>query len=100
MSTRRAEAREIRGRILKILDLDYPHEVSDRIISLTLNDINYNVNPAILAGYLAYLEDKGYVECRKVESRDLQVTLTLVKLTPKGKDLREGNIPPDPGVSI
>jgi DNA-binding PadR family transcriptional regulator len=98
--TNRAEAREIRGRILKILDLDYPHEVSDRVIALTLNDISYNVNPAILQGYLDYLKDKGYVECRQLESDDLGLTMRVAKLTAKGKDLLEGNIPDDPGVNV
>jgi DNA-binding PadR family transcriptional regulator len=96
----RSEAREIRGRILKILDVDYPNEISDRIISLTLGDISYNVNPAILQGYLNYLTDKGYVECRRLESDELDISMNVAKLTAKGKDLLEGNIPPDPGIAV
>jgi len=96
----RNEAREIRGRILKIVEIDYPNEVSDRVISLTLNDINYSVSPAVLAGYLEYLEEKGYVDTRVIESKDLDLTRRVAKLTARGKDLLEGNIPADPGVSI
>lgn len=100
MAILRNEAREIRGRILKIVEIDYPNEVSDRVISLTLNDINYSVSPAVLAGYLEYLEEKGYVDTRVIESKDLDLTRRVAKLTARGKDLLEGNIPADPGVSI
>ena len=96
----RNEARDIRGRILKILEIDYPNEVSDRVISLTLNDISYAVSPAILAGYVDYLEEKGYVESRDLKSQDLNLIMRVVKLTAKGKDLLEGNINPDVGVSL
>ncbi|MDI3480804.1 MAG: hypothetical protein PWQ97_459 [Tepidanaerobacteraceae bacterium] len=96
----RAESREIRGRILKILDVDYPHEISDRVISLTLGDISYNVNPAVLQGYLDYLEEKGYIECKQLEYDDLSIDMRVAKLTAKGKDLLEGNIPSDPGIAL
>lgn len=95
-----AESREIRGRILKILEVDYPNEISDRLIALTLNDISYNVSPALLQGYINYLEEKGYVEARPLEAPELGMSLMVAKLTAKGKDLLEGNIPPDPGVFI
>lgn len=95
-----AEAREIRGRILKILELDYPHEVSSRVIALTLNDISYDVNPAILEGYIDYLEEKGYVSSHKLESEELGLAMRVVKLTAHGKDLLEQSIPEDPGVYL
>lgn len=95
----RNEARIIRGRILKILELAYPDELGEEMLSLTLNDMEYNVSPAVLRGYIDYLEDKGYVECHDIEDRDLRVSRHVARLTAKGKDLLEGNIDPDPGVA-
>ncbi len=100
MSLKGHEAREIRGRILKILDRAYPDEIGDELISLTLNDINMSVGPALLRGHIDYLEEKGYVESYTVGSEDLDITRRLVRLTAKGKDLLEGSIPRDPGVNI
>lgn len=100
MSLMRNEAKEIRGRILKILEIDYPNAVSDRVISLTLNDINYNISPAVLEGYLSYLEEKGYVEVATVESKELGISMKVAKLTAKGKDLLEGSMGADVGVSL
>ncbi|GAB6170770.1 hypothetical protein JCM15765_02480 [Paradesulfitobacterium aromaticivorans] len=100
MAMQRNEAREIRGRILKILEINYPEAVSERIVSLTLNDINYAVSPGVLAGYLEYLEEKGYVENHELESKDLGMIMRVSRLTARGKDLLEGNIEPDVGVSI
>lgn len=96
----RSEAREIRGRILKILEINYPEGVSDRIISLTLNDINYAVNSGVLAGYLEYLAEKGYVENNEIDNHELNMQMRISKLTAKGKDLLEGNIDQDVGVSL
>ncbi|MDI6913849.1 MAG: hypothetical protein QMC95_06475 [Desulfitobacteriaceae bacterium] len=100
MAMQRSEAREIRGRILKILEINYPEGVSDRIISLTLNDINYAVNPGVLAGYLEYLAEKGYVENNEIDNHELNMQMRISKLTAKGKDLLEGNIDQDVGVSL
>lgn len=100
MGMQRNEAREIRGRILKILEINYPEPVSEQVISLTLNDINYAVSPGVLAGYVEYLKEKGYVENSELESKDLGMIMRLSKLTAKGKDLLEGNIDQDVGVSI
>lgn len=94
------EARETRGRILKILDRAYPDELGDELISLTLNDINMCTGPALLRGHIDYLEEKGYVESRTLESEDLDITRHMVRLTAKGKDLLEGSIPHDPGVNL
>ncbi|GAB6173291.1 hypothetical protein JCM15765_27690 [Paradesulfitobacterium aromaticivorans] len=100
MAMQRSEAREIRGRILKILEINYPEGVSDRIISLTLNDINYAVNSGVLAGYLEYLAEKGYVENNEIDNHELNMQMRISKLTAKGKDLLEGNIDQDVGVSL
>ncbi len=100
MGLDRIEAKEIRGRILKIIHINYPREVSDRVIALTLNDIRMVVSSGVLAGHFSYLEEKGYVELEEMHSQPLGLTMTMVRLTAKGKDLLEGNIDSDPGVRI
>lgn len=100
MTMQRNEAREIRGRILKILEINYPEGVSDRLVNLTLNDISLSVSPGVLAGYLEYLAEKGYVTNHEIDSKDLGMTLRVAKLTAKGKDLLEGSIEDDPGVFL
>lgn len=94
----RHEAREIRGRILKILDFSYPEGVALTVIGLTLGDMAYPVSPALVAGYVDYLEEKGYVETQELRVADVAISRRIAKLTAKGKDLLEGNIPDDPGV--
>lgn len=95
---KRHEAREIRGRILKILDFSYPEGVAVTVIGLTLGDMEYQVTPAVLKAYIDYLEEKGYIETHEVRLDDVGISRRIARLTAKGKDLLEGNIPADPGV--
>ena len=92
------EAKEVRGEILKILKRNYLYQTGDKLITDILLDMQYGVSPAVISGYLTYMEEKGYVQIEKVEAYGVQ--RLLVKLTPKGIDLTEGNIPADPGVKI
>jgi len=100
MSLARSESRMIRGRILKILEIDYPHFVSDRVINLTLNDVKLSAPPAVIGGHLQYLMEKGYVEVSPVVSSELGLSMNMARLTAKGKDLLEGSIEPDVGVYL
>jgi len=94
----RHEAREVRGRILRILDFSYPEGVALTVIGLTLGDMEYQVTPAVIAGYVDYLEEKGYVETSEIRHEGVGISRRIAKLTAKGKDLLERNIPADPGV--
>lgn len=83
---------------MKILDI-YPfEETGDEVIKDTLDEAEINTNIAVLAGHLAYLEEKGYIEVR--EAKDRGISMKMVRLTAKGKDLLEGNIDPDVGVKL
>ncbi len=97
---RAREAREIRGWILRILNYNYPESLSVEAIALTLSDLEYVVTPLAVGGYLDYLEEKGYIETRQVEVRDAGISRRVARLTAKGKDLLEGNIPEDPGIYV
>ncbi|MBE3574554.1 MAG: hypothetical protein IMW99_03730 [Firmicutes bacterium] len=94
------EARMIRGRILRILDFAYPEGLALTMIGLTLADMEYAVSPALVSGYIDYLEEKGYVETHEAKADELGLSRRIAKLTAKGKDLLEGNIAADPGVNL
>ena len=94
------EGREIRGRILKVLDATYPHPASTQLLSDTLTDAQYCCSPSQVKVHLAYLEEKGYVSNQTVEVEELDMRRDIARLTAKGKDLLEGNIPEDVGVKL
>lgn len=96
----RHEAREIRGRILRMLEFAYPEGMTLTMIGLTLNEMEYAVTPSLIAGYIDYLHEKGYVEAHEVTAEDVGISRRIARLTAKGKDLLERNIPADPGVFV
>jgi hypothetical protein len=49
---------------------------------------------------LAYLGDKGYLNLRLTRDHISGVERWLATMTPKGIDLLDGTIPPDPGVNV
>lgn len=92
------QARDLRWWVLNIAHKNYPHEVSERAIGLTLADLGYSVSSGELATHLAYLDEKGYIARSEAESREMGEGRQLVRLTAHGKDLLEHNIPDDPGI--
>ena len=96
----RVLSRDVRGRILRILEINYPFKAGDHLIADILQDAQYSIAPQLVAGHLTYLEEKGYIETETVEAKELGMTRVLAKLTPKGVDLLDGNIPADPGVRL
>ena len=91
-------SREIRGRIMKILRLNYPQQTGDKLIAEILLDAQYSTTPAAVETHLVYLREKGYIALEEAEC--FGVSRKLAKLLPKGIDLIEGNIPPDVGVDL
>lgn len=96
----RIENKELRGKILSVLDYSYPLGLSKQIIAQSLAAAHYKINRYELTAQLAYLEEKGYVSQETVGFADIDLTRQMVKLTVSGKDLVDGNIDPDPGVSV
>ena len=92
--------KEIRHYILIALEHSYPYGASERLIRLTLDGLSLNVSPGELQAHLTYLKQKGYLTKEKVEDEATMISRNIVKLTAKGKDLREGNIPKDPGIGL
>lgn len=81
-----------RGRILKILYNAYDESVSNRVISLTLNDIRLSISDSILKGHCTYLQDRGLITIEPVEDMGIDF---LAKLTPTGVDFVERGRPDD-----
>lgn len=99
-SVKRHEDKEIRGRILKALDFNYPSTISLKMLGYALTSARYDCSTANLKAHLAYLAEKGYVMLEKVGVEDLELSRDMVKLTVHGKDLVEGNIESEPGVIL
>ena len=97
----RFEARIARGHIIKILKIAYPGPASLELLELTLNDRQCPSSISVIKGYVQYLADKGYVDIyEEGRSIGLESDRIMARLAPKGVDLIEGIIPPDPGVKL
>ena len=95
----RIETKELRGRILAVLDYNYPVGLSEKLVMQSLDAARFDVTRRELNAQLAYLSEKGYVTLQQVGFADIDLARQMVKLTVSGKDLVDGNIDPDPGVS-
>lgn len=92
------EYRIQRGRILKILYKAYPGDASDRVISLTLNDIHLSASSGVLKGHISYLADRGLISSEDVTNPDLGIDF-IAKLTAKGVDFVEKDVS-DNGIDL
>jgi len=96
MLTSAGENPELRGFILSMCKINFPYGCSEELIDKGVNDNQFAASPAILAGHIEYLKEKGYVRVEKISGGGLR--RTVVFITPQGIDLLEGNIPEDPGI--
>lgn len=99
-SVQRHEDKEIRGRILKALDFNYPASMSLKMLNYALQAARYDCPEGKVKAHLAYLTEKGYVKTDNVGIEDLDLNREMVRLTVEGKDLVEGNIASEPGVIL
>lgn len=92
----RHEYRITRGEILRMLYRMYPDAVGDNVIHRTF----VWVTPGVLDGHVAYLVDSGYAARADIDHEKFEFSTAnyVVKVTPKGIDLIEKNIDPDPGI--
>lgn len=89
--------RLLRKEILRILDASYVQGATVELISISLADGGYAVTDTEVEAHLVYLADKGYVATRDLWVRGVGKRL-WARLTPRGKDLVDGNIEDDPGI--
>ncbi len=93
--------REIRYRILKLLQIAHPYWAPERTLWLHLNDAGMQIPESEIGRHTSYLRDKEYIESKNIEDENFGETFSH-KLTAKGIDLLERRSPPypDPGVSV
>lgn len=94
-----SENRQIRGEILNALKLNYPNLISEKQIISWLEQLGF-VTCENIKEYLEYLQDKGYISLETRTIKSYRQENTMVKLTPKGIDLLEESIAPDPGIEF
>lgn len=92
------QSRELRGFVLDMCKVNYPHGCSEQLIVTTAKQNQFDVSTGLVAGHIEYLEEKGYVRVDEIKNERLKINRKMVYITAKGIDLLEGNIPEDPGV--
>lgn len=90
-----------KGRILKLISGEYPGGVDFIVLQQVLHNINIRIGRSVLRGYLAYLEQIGYVTLNWQEDEDRgEKYITFAASTPKGLNFCDGLLAePDPGVT-
>lgn len=92
------DSARIRGWILRHLDKVYPDGLEETDLEVAVRGTCRLLKPGTLDGYVAYLQEKGYLTKKTQEVFDDEIT--VIRLTTNGKDLLEGTAPTDRGVSL
>lgn len=93
--------KETRYRILKALHFAHPYGLTERALHSTICSINVEVTESDIASEIVYLREKGYVGSDRKIDKALREKIWIHKVTPRGIDLLEGNIPEgDPGINL
>lgn len=93
---KRIEYRIQRGELLRMLYRMFPDPVADNVVKSTFVWVTHST----LDGHAAYLVDSGYAVREEIDHAkfDFSTAEYLLKITPKGIGLLEGNIAQDPGI--
>jgi len=83
---------------LRICERGQPYGASFRVIETTLMESGFHASLSEIKAHLQYLERKGYICMEEVEVAGVRRRINAI--TPKGIDLIEGTIEPDPGVLL
>jgi len=98
MDIHQLRRKQRRGRILRALDMVYPGDLPTKTLVMMLAEARLPADETKVSRDLAYLEDKDYVRLEVID--DMGDELHVARLTAHGKDLLEGNIIQDCGVTI
>ncbi len=88
----------IRGKILYYLGLIYPQSATLPLLQGELDFFGYPIPVEELNFHLAYLAEKGLVSVEGVRGPNTRRNVSLVKITAKGIDYRDGRLPVDEGI--
>lgn len=85
-----------RGEILRMLYRMYPDAVGDNVLKSTFSWIT----PGVIEGHVAYLVERGHCTREPIDHKKYEFSTAdyLLKITPGGIDLLEGNVGADPGI--
>lgn len=90
----------IRGKILYYLSLVYPHPTSLSMLQGELDIFGYPVPMDELNFHIAYLAEKGFVAVERRRGPSGRQEVTLVTITARGIDYRDGRLPADEGIYL
>ncbi|MGC5328928.1 hypothetical protein [Brevibacillus sp. SYSU BS000544] len=90
--------RELRGWILRVIDKAFPDPLSVTIVRDQLLALGFAPDNLGMKANLAYLEEKEYIHKETAKAGGIE--RETIRLTARGKDLLEGNIPDDPGIQL
>ncbi len=100
MTTSLRQKEIVRGKILYYLGLIYPQAATLPLLQGELEFFGYAIPPEELNFHVAYLAEKGFVSVDGVRGPHTQRKVTLVKITAKGIDYRDGRLPADEGIYL
>jgi len=90
----------IRGKILDYLGLIYPQSAALALLQGELDFFGYPIPIDELSFHIAYLTEKGLVVVDRVRGPHMTRNISLVKITAKGIDYRDGRLPADEGIYL
>jgi hypothetical protein len=100
MTTMLRQKEIIRGKVLGYLGLIYPQSATLPLLQAELDLFGYAVTMDELNSHVAYLTEKTMVTAERVRGTASLRSVTLVKITAKGIDYRDGLLPKDEGIYL
>jgi hypothetical protein len=100
MTTSLRQKEIIRGKILYYLGLIYPQSATLPLLQGELDFFGYPVTLEDLNFHIAYLVEKSLVAVEGVRGFQTFRNVSLVKITAKGIDYRDGRLPLDEGIYL
>lgn len=88
----------VRGKIIYYLSLVYPHPTTLSMLQGELDIFGYPVPMDDMNFHIAYLAEKGLVAVEQRRGPGGRQGVTLVTITAKGIDYRDGRLPADEGI--
>lgn len=93
------EYKEVRYRILRLLNEALPEWTTERLLFLGVNDAGHRVTKDEIASECLYLRQKKYIESKTVYSRVFNADIWMHRLAAPGRDLLERTAARDPGIN-
>ena len=88
----------IRGKIIYYLSLVYPHPTTLTMLQGELDIFGYPVPMDDMNFHVAYLAEKGLIAAEHRHGPGGRAAVTLVTITARGIDYRDGRLPADEGI--